>query len=77
MEIRTTTNLTFTLNYADGEKKHVEEGILFSAENDKMDIHVGTSRKEVIFTVAECLTQFINYMDWGEDFKNYIEQGAN
>lgn len=77
MEIRKTDNLTFTLNYSDGEKKQVEEGVLFSVENDKMDIHIGTSRKEVIFTVAECLTQFIDSMGLGEEFIAYIEQGAN
>lgn len=74
--IKKTDNLTFTLNYSDGEKKEVEEGVLFSVKDEKMDIHIGTDRKEVLFTIAECLTGFIVATGLGEEFEQYIKQSA-
>lgn len=37
--------------------------------------HLGTSRPEVLFAVAEALTEVIVDMGLGEAFKRYIENG--
>lgn len=40
-----------------------------------MVFHLGTSRPEVLFAVAEALTEVIVDMGLGEAFKRYIENG--
>ena len=48
--------------------------MLFEAKGRKMIFHLGTSRPEVLFTVAKALTEVITDMGLGEMFKRYIER---
>lgn len=73
--IKTSSNVQFDVLYADGTKYHAEEGVLFEAKGQEMIFHLGTSRPEVLFSVAEALTEVIVDMGLGEAFKHYIEQG--
>lgn len=67
--IKTSTDVQFDVLYADGTKYRAEEGVLFEAKGQDMVFHLGTSRPEVLFAVAEALTEV------GEAFKRYIENG--
>ena len=73
--IKTSTDVQFDVLYADGTKYHAEEGVLFEAKGQDMVFHLGTSRPEVLFAVAEALTEVIVDMGLGEAFKRYIENG--
>ena len=72
--IKTSTDVQFDVLYADGTKYRAEEGVLFEAKGRKMIFHLGTSRPEVLFTVAKALTEVITDMGLGEMFKRYIER---
>lgn len=60
-EIKRTTDLQFTLHYADGVTGRVNKGILFEeAEDGHVNVHIGTDNVgpmlvAVINTVAEML----------------------
>lgn len=72
-QTKTTDNLTFTLNYADGTHLNVEKGILFSLDdNDRMDIHVGISKAYQLFGVYLCLKGFIDGMGLTSLFNKYV-----
>ena len=47
-----TSNLEFDVKYEDGSRKEVKEGILFEFKGNKTYGHIGTSRKEALFSVA-------------------------
>lgn len=69
-----TNKLTFTLNYGNGTKKHVERGVLFSiGEDDTMYIHIGVETDWELFGTVLCLTDFIDRCGMTERFKNYID----
>ena len=68
-----TSNLEFDVKYADGSRKEVKEGILFEFKGDKVCGHIGTSRKEALFSVAESLTEMIVDFGLAEEFEKYIE----
>ena len=70
--IKTSEKVEFDVIYADGTRRHVSEGILFEAEGDRMNIHIGTGRIEVLFTVAPALTEAIKEAGLGELFKAYV-----
>lgn len=72
-QTKTTDNLTFTLNYADGTHLNVEKGILFSLDdNDRMDIHVGISKAYQLFGVYLCLKEVIDRMGLTSLFNAYV-----
>lgn len=71
--IKTCLNTEFDVLYDDGTRSHVPEGVLFEANGEKMVLHLGTRRAEVLFAVAECLTEAIIAMDLGDAFERYIE----
>lgn len=68
-----TENLEFDVKYVDGSRKEVKEGILFEFKGNKVYGHVGTSRKEALFSVAESLTEMIAAFGLAEEFEKYIE----
>lgn len=68
-----TSNLEFDVKYEDGSRKEVKEGILFEFKGNKTYGHMGTSRKEALFSVAESLTEMIVAFGLDEEFEKYIE----
>lgn len=72
--IKTSTDVQFDVLYADGTKYHAEEGVLFEAKGQDMVFHLGTSRPEVLFAVAEALTEVIVDMGLGEAFSSAISK---
>lgn len=71
--IKTSENVEFDVIYADGTRRHVAEGVLFEAEGQRMNIHIGTSRIEVVFAVAGALTEAVKEAGLNEVFSAYIE----
>lgn len=67
-------NVEFTVNYDDGTKKKVSEGVLFEFDGNAITLHLGTSRKEALFSIAPALTEFIILFGLDEEFKRYIEE---
>lgn len=65
-------NIEFDVKYDDGSSKHVQEGILFEFNEEKIDMHLGTSRKECIFATVEALMETINDMELVEEFLSYV-----
>lgn len=66
-------DLTFTLNYSDGTKALVDRGILFSIrDDDRMDMHLGTSKAWEVFGVARCLNEFIKACGMEDLFEKYM-----
>lgn len=64
-------NVEFDVIYDDGSSKLIQEGILFEFNDEKIDMHLGTSRKECIFATVEVLMETINDMGLMEEFMNY------
>lgn len=71
-----TINMEFEVWYADGLCKEVKEGILFEFRGDQITLHIGTSRKECLFSVAEALTEAIVKMGLGEEFEEYVTRSS-
>lgn len=71
--LKKTDNLTFTANYADGEKRNIEEGILFEFEDEKITLHMGTNRMECLFSIMEATLEAIEAFGLGEEFHTYLE----
>ncbi|WP_418482682.1 hypothetical protein [Frisingicoccus sp.] len=67
-------NVKFTVNYDDGTEKKVSEGVLFEFDGSAITLHLGTSRKEALFSIAPALVEFIGILDLDEEFKRYIEE---
>ena len=65
--IKTTRNLEFDVIYADGTRHHVKEGVLFGVENEKIILHNGTSRLEVVFAVAETILEMLKQLERRRD----------
>lgn len=69
-----TSNLEFDVKYADGSRKEVKEGILFEFKGNKIIGHIGTSRKEALFSIGNALTETIIAFGLVEEFAEYIEE---
>ena len=70
--IKLTENLEFDLIYADGIRKRVKEGILFEVVGEKMFLHNGSDRKEVLFAVIECVVETAREMGWDRELFCYL-----
>lgn len=57
--IKTSQNVEFDVIYADGTRKHVEEGILIEAEGYNLTFHCGTSRGSLVFAAGEAMAEVI------------------
>ena len=75
--IKACKQVEFDVLYDDGTTYHAAEGVLFEAKGEQMFFHLGTSRPEVLFAVAECLIEVINLAGLGEAFKKYIDSGED
>lgn len=65
-------NVTFTINYADGESVEVKQGVLFTVDDDdRMDIHVGVDKAYMIFGIYFCLMEYIDKIGLSDKFKSY------
>ena len=73
--LKKTDNLTFTANYADGEKREIEEGILFEFEGDSINMHFGTDRVACLFSVVEAAYEAIVAFGLADKFDRYLEAG--
>lgn len=69
-----TSNLEFDVKYAEGSRKEVKEGILFEFKGNKIIGHIGTSRKEAMFSIANALIEMVNDFGLIEEFTEYIEK---
>lgn len=68
-----TSNLKFTVKYADGTRKEVQEGVLFEFKGNNIELHIGTARKEALFSIFEALSETITEFGLIEEFRRYIE----
>lgn len=48
--------------------------MLFEFDGNAITLHLGTSRKEALFSIAPALTEFIILFGLDEEFKRYIEE---
>lgn len=76
-QYKTSPNVAFDVIYADGERHHVAEGVLFEADGQKMRMHLGTSRPEVLFATVEAMCEAIDKMGLTEHFARYAQQVLN
>lgn len=70
--IKTSSNVEFDVIYADGTRERVPEGILFEAKGEKMILHNGTDRPEVLIAVAEAAAEAVGGLDLPDPAKSYI-----
>lgn len=63
-EIKVSPNVEFEVIYADGERKRVQEGLLFGVEEDgSMILHNGTDDAVVWFAAANAMLVALNTCD--------------
>ena len=67
-------NVEFEVIYADGTRKRVREGILFEADGDRMILHNGTDRKEVLFSVPLAYTHALVCAGLVKEFNEYRDE---
>lgn len=72
--LKTSPNVEFDVIYEDGTRYHASEGVLFEARGNNMVLHLGTNRVEVLFAVAECLTETVKEAGLEELFFQYIDK---
>ena len=70
--IKKARNLTFDVKYDDETRKHVEEGILFEFQQEKITMHLGTNRAECLFSIAECLAETVEALGLEKEFHKYL-----
>lgn len=69
-----TSNLELDVKYADGSRKEVKEGILFEFKGNKIIGHIGSSRKEAMFSIGNALIEMVSAFGLIEEFTEYIEK---
>ena len=67
--IKASKSVEFDVIYADGTRRHVNEGVLFSVENKKMIFHNGTDSAAVLLSVAEAAADVVGRMGLDEKVK--------
>lgn len=71
--IKTSAKVEFDVIYADGRRARVSDGVLFEADGNQVNIHVGTDRREgMLFTIAWATTMFIKQMGLNEAFSKFL-----
>ena len=71
-KIKETSNLTFDIKYADGERKEVETGILMEVEDGTHLIcHMGTGKASHIFSFILALEEMVHKSGLDELYKQY------
>lgn len=75
--IKTSSNVEFDVNYADGSKLHVEEGVLLGVRGEEIIFHNGTNRASVLIAALDCLTNALISMGLGEVAADYLEKSQS
>lgn len=70
--IKASRNVEFDVIYDDGTRKRVKEGVLFGIEDERVIVHNGTSRPEVLFAVAKTACAVIGHMNLSEDLQEKV-----
>lgn len=70
--IKASKSVEFDVIYADGTRRHVNEGVLFEVENEKMFFHNGTDRAAVLIAAAEAAAEVVGAMNPNEEEKALI-----
>lgn len=60
--IKTSESVEFDVIYADGTRRHVNEGVLFEVKDEKIIFHNGTSKPVDIIAVAEAAREVVGLM---------------
>lgn len=63
--LKITPNMEFDVIYADGTRRHVEEGVLHEAIGDEIIFHKGTSRPGVLVASAEDILKYLKLIGPG------------
>lgn len=64
--IKLSDNVEFDVIYADGTRRHVTEGVLFEAKENRLIFHSGTDREAVIIGVAEGAAEAVGLLGLSE-----------
>lgn len=72
--IKTSSNVEFDVNYADGSKLHVEEGVLLGVRGEEIIFHNGTNRASVLLAALDCMTDALICMGLGDIAADYLEK---
>lgn len=73
---RISDNVTFRVNYAEGDHLDVPEGILFEFQGDNMTLHMGTNRINALFAIVEAVLETVQVLGLQEQFeKYYVDAG--
>lgn len=75
--IKTSPNVEFDVNYADGTKLHVKEGVLLGVRDGEIIFHNGTNRASVLIAALDCLTDALISMGLGEIAADYLERSQS
>ena len=73
-KIKTSSNVEFDVNYADGSQLHVEEGVLLGVQGESIIFHNGTNRASVLLAALDCLTTALISMGLGDLAAAYLEK---
>ena len=75
--IKKDSNTEFDVLYSDGSKCHVPEGVLLECKDNKMVLHLGTSRANVIFAAIESLYEFVYMFGLQDLLDEYLSSSEN
>lgn len=75
--IKTAKNVEFDVTYDGGEKKHVQEGVLFEFIGNHINSHIGTYRKEAIFAIVECVFEMAASAGVIGELEAYLNRGSS
>ena len=72
-KLKASKNVTFTVNYAEGEKMAVEEGLLFEFQGNNITLHLGTNRVSCLFAVVGAALESIQAFGLADEFDEYCK----
>lgn len=56
---KATENMTFTINYADGTKREIKEGVLFSFNKENIETHIGTHNAQAVAALVPASVEVV------------------
>ena len=71
--IKADRNTEFDVLYSDGAKTHVQEGLLLECKDNKIILHLGTNRSNVIFAAIESLFEFVYMLGLQDKMQEYLD----
>ena len=74
--LKTSPNVTFDVIYEDGERAHVEEGILMERDGNSLTLHLGTNRASTLFAFIEGLFEAVHIMGLQDALDAYLQVQA-